>query len=147
MTEIRAAGSADIPEIAEIERSCFSPAWSEKSLLDELGSRDTFFAVAAEDSILGFCIARMAGDEAELYQIAVRDDARRRGTAALLMEAMLTWASESGAERLFLEVRAGNEPAVGLYERFGFSVINRRKDYYSAPAEDALIMEKTIARG
>ncbi|MBO4831589.1 MAG: ribosomal protein S18-alanine N-acetyltransferase [Oscillospiraceae bacterium] len=148
MTVIRAAGSADVPEIAELERSCFSPPWSEKSLLDELGSPDAFFAVASdEDKILGFCIARFAGGEAELYRIAVREDARRRGTAALMMGSMIRWAEEQGAEKLFLEVRAGNGPAVGLYERSGFSVINIRKNYYSAPAEDALIMERTIVRG
>ncbi|MBR3212213.1 MAG: ribosomal protein S18-alanine N-acetyltransferase [Oscillospiraceae bacterium] len=146
MTEIRAAGSADIPEISEIERSCFSPAWSDKSLLDELASQDTFFAVASDGRILGFCVARIAGDEAELYQIAVSENARRRGTAALLMEAVFRWAAASGAEKLFLEVRACNGPAVGLYEKTGFSVINIRKDYYSAPVEDALIMEKTIVR-
>ena len=148
MTVIRAAGSADIPEIAEIERSCFSPPWSEKSLAEEIGPEDTFFAAAEEDGrILGFCIARMAGDEAELYQIAVRGDARRKGTAALLMESLLGWAAERGAGKIFLEVREGNGPAVGLYLRYGFSVISRRKDYYSAPAEDALIMERTVVRG
>ena len=148
MTVVRAAGSADIPEIAEIERSCFSPPWSEKSLAEEIGPEDTFFAAAAEQGgrILGFCIARMAGDEAELYQIAVREDERRKGTAALLMESLLVWAAERGAGKIFLEVREGNSPAVGLYLRYGFSVISRRKDYYSAPAEDALIMERTVVR-
>ena len=148
MTAVRAAGSADVPEIAELERSCFSPPWSEKSLAEELCSPDAFFAVASDGGrILGFCIARIAGGEAELYRIAVREDARRRGTAALLMGSMIRWAEERGAEKLFLEVRAGNRPAVGLYERCGFSVINIRKNYYSAPAEDALIMERTVVRG
>lgn len=147
MILIRAAGSDDIPEIAAIERECFSPPWSEKSLAEELDSTDTFFAVAAEDGrVVGFCIARAAGDEAELYQIAVRERDRRRGAASALMDAMLAWARASGATRVFLEVRAGNAPAAALYEKHGFSVICTRKDYYSAPVEDALIMRGETGR-
>ena len=145
MTEIRAVGSADIPRIAEIERACFSPPWSEKSLIEELSSPDTFFAAAEEAGrIIGFLIARISGGDAELYQIAVTEDRRRRGDASKLMDAMLFWAKNAGAEKVFLEVRAGGHAAVALYEKYGFAVIGTRKDYYSAPTEDALIMEKPL---
>jgi len=91
---------------------------------------------------LGFVILRRAGDEGELFQIAVDNAARRQGAADILMGAALDYASEKSLSSVFLEVRKSNEAAIGLYKKHGFEPVRRRKDYYSDPVEDAVIMVK-----
>jgi GNAT superfamily N-acetyltransferase len=82
------AAEANMPAVLKIENEAISPPWSEGALLNEVGREDGLFALAAEDdAVLGFCIVRCAADEAELYQIAVRQDCRRRGIADLLLDA------------------------------------------------------------
>ena len=67
---------------------------------------------------------------------------RNKGFAAKLMNALINTLDENG--RIILEVRAGNTPAIKLYERFDFKMISCRKGYYTNPVEDAWIMEKVI---
>ena len=135
-----------LPEIMRIENASFSPPWSEKSVETELISDDTVFLAALENEtkLLGFVIAKCAFDEAELYQIAVAPECRRNGYADALMKALFTELKKHGTERLFLEVRKSNLPAVSLYEKYGFAALCVRKNYYTAPVEDALIMEKRL---
>ncbi|MDR3277717.1 MAG: ribosomal protein S18-alanine N-acetyltransferase [Oscillospiraceae bacterium] len=136
---IELARENDVVEIMAIERAAFSPAWTEGAVLRELDSGDAFFAAAKEGGqILGFIVLRYMADEAELFQIAVREDARRRGVG----EALLQAAVENACGRaIFLEVRASNRAAAALYEKNGFTVCGRRRGYYDAPAEDALVMK------
>ncbi len=153
MIRIREARKADIPSVLELERAAFSPPWSERALLDQIGREDGFFAVAVREdeaagggTVLGFVITRRAADETELYQIAVREVCRRQGIAGLLMEAMLEDSRRHDAASVYLEVRAGNSAAIGLYEKFGFTVAGRRKNYYSNPVEDALVMSLLLKK-
>ena len=142
---ITAAEKNDIPEIALLERACFSPPWSAAQLEEELNAPDGFFALCRDGGRLaGFIIMRMAGDQGELYQIAVAEEYRRAGLGAALLSRGLEWLSEKRAESAFLEVRRGNAPAVGLYEKLGFERLGIRKNYYTHPAEDALIMVRKV---
>ncbi|NLA86564.1 MAG: ribosomal protein S18-alanine N-acetyltransferase, partial [Clostridiales bacterium] len=77
---------------------------------------------------------------AELYQIAVREDMRRRGVADSLMAAALAYCRENHIDSLYLEVRKSNEAAIRLYQKHGFKNAGRRKNYYSNPVEDAVVM-------
>ena len=65
---------------------------------------------------------------------------RRRGIAAVLLEGFMAEARARGAEQMLLEVRESNIPAIRLYERYGFTAYNKRKNYYRNPAEDAVLM-------
>lgn len=140
----------DMPRLLEIEREAISPPWTEGALLSEIYREDSFFAVAVcqeNDArppavTLGFVILRRAGDEGELFQIAVDNAARRQGAADILMGAALDYASEKSLSSVFLEVRKSNEAAIRLYKKHGFETVRRRKDYYSDPVEDAVIMVK-----
>ena len=69
---------------------------------------------------------------------------RRQGIGARLLNAVLRRGIELGANSAWLEVRAGNEAAQKLYERCGFRVSGRRRNYYNAPVEDALIMNASM---
>ena len=145
MTEIALVTENDLVEIMMIEGACFSPPWTEAQLKSELRSDDAFFAAArCGGRIAGFCIMHMAGDQGELYQIAVHPDFRRRGIGELLLRRGVSWVEEKNGESAFLEVRAGNEPALRLYSRAGFERIGVRKKYYTGPVEDAVIMVRKV---
>jgi ribosomal-protein-alanine N-acetyltransferase len=79
-------------------------------------------------------------DDAHITTFSVHPDWRRRGVGQQLLMGVADMAREIGARRLTLEVRASNEAAQRLYERFGFDIVGRRKAYYTDNGEDALIM-------
>ena len=140
MIEIRQAQEDDIPAVLEIERAVFSTPWTEGQLLSEQGA-DKFFAIAVRGGeLLGYCILRTFGEEAELYKIAVEAHSRRRGIARLLMAAAMAYAAENSISKIYLEVRAGNVPAISLYKKYGFVAVGRRRGYYENPVEDAVVM-------
>lgn len=94
--------------------------------------------------LLGFSVFYHLGDEAELWSIAVAPPFRRQGIAKSFLREACRRLSEAGAKRLFLEVRGSNTPALELYHSIGFTLLARRKDYYSNPREDALVMIKKL---
>jgi len=147
MISIFAATEADIPQIMAIECEAFSPPWTHDALLSEIHRGDSFFAVACMDdgstrkaTVLGFVIFRQMADEGELLQIASDKAARRCGVADMLMGAALGFAGSNNIRSIFLEVRKSNEAAIALYKKHGFSSVRFRKDYYSSPIEDAVVM-------
>lgn len=94
------------------------------------------------EGIAGFGLLRCF-DDAEVLRIAVRETDRRRGIGRELLSNMIAEAKRRGAGSIFLEVRYGNHAAVELYRKAGFTEEGIRKDYYSDPKEDALIMRYT----
>jgi len=163
---IREATEDDISQILEIERDAISPPWTHGALLREIYSDDTFFAVVPVltsnsplgkggceadgvvppqgrglSSVLGFIILRRAADEGELYQIAVDAEHRRQGIADELMDAAIDWANANGINPIYLEVRKSNEAAISLYDKHDFIQAGIRKEYFTEPTEDAVIME------
>ena len=79
-------------------------------------------------------------DEWEIVNVAVDPAFRREHLGSRLLEAVLQEARAQGAKQIFLEVREGNAPARGLYEKYGFRPIARRKHYYDHPVENAIVM-------
>ncbi|MCF0121561.1 MAG: ribosomal protein S18-alanine N-acetyltransferase [Oscillospiraceae bacterium] len=139
------AGEELLPEILEIEATSFGIPWSEGSFLSEIYSEDAHFEAALDgDTVTGYCVTHFSPDEGELYKIAVRSDLRRGGIASALMASAVAEAERRGAARLFLEVRAGNAPAIALYKKYGFVSAGVRRGYYDRPKEDALVMIKEV---
>jgi len=126
--------------------------WSEEvpGQLDaraELGRELTRAWVACEpgtEHVLGFALGWWVVDELQLLAIATRPDARRRGVARRLLDAVSVAARAAGGQRVSLEVARNNVAAVRLYESSGFCVFNVRKHYYRETREDALEMELTL---
>ena len=147
MIVIEAAAESDLQQIIEIEQEAIAPPWTHGALLGEIYREDSFFAVARFEPrsppLLGFVILRRMGDDGELLQIAVDKAARRSGVADSLMAAALEFSKETSIGTIFLEVRKTNEAAVGLYKKHGFKTVRTRKDYYSDPVEDAVVMMRT----
>ncbi|TSD68498.1 ribosomal protein S18-alanine N-acetyltransferase [Aeromicrobium piscarium] len=138
---LRSASAADLPALVEVEELCFGPdAWSRNQLTDEFAASRTVIVADDDEGIAGYATVSLVGPDAELLRIAVLPARRRRGTARRLLTEAWSRAAERGAERMLLEVDADNEPAIGLYRRFGFSDLATRRGYYRG--RDALVMER-----
>ena len=132
-------GTAALPAAAALERECFPDAWTEAALAQSLNVEVTLLLASPDGA--GYILTRMAWGESALLRLAVTGNARRRGLGTQLLQAALDYAKTAGAERMLLEVRASNAPALALYRAAGFDELSRRKNYYAAPREDAVIME------
>jgi len=133
--------------LAVIERRCFGDPWSEASFREALRASWSFGLVAENpDQVIGYVVAREAAGTGEILNLAVDLPHRRRGIARSLLEAALAALRRRRAEEVYLEVRASNEAAQGLYRRAGFVPVGRRRGYYRNPAEDALVLRRSLER-
>ena len=141
--EIVPMDRSHVPQVAALEKACFSTPWSEASLEQILFDPQASFIVAeAEDGyILGYAGLHVVLDEGYIDNIAVEQDARGHGVASALLDVFCRFGAAKLAF-LTLEVRASNEPAIGLYQKYGFREVGRRKDYYQHPKEDAILMTR-----
>ena len=132
-----------VPAIAAMERECFpGEAWPE-DLIARLLSR---FTLAEEDgNLLGYLVLSSVLDEGSVDNVAVAPAYRRRGVADALLDDAEARARVLGLASVTLEVRAGNLPAIRLYEKHGFREVGRRPNYYERPREDAILMTKDIS--
>ena len=138
--QLRKMTAADVEALTAIEQTCFSDAWSERMVRDLADSIwDEVWVLEAED-ILGYINYRFIAGEGELMRIAVLPEYRGHGYSKVLRDAMMEAAAKNQITDLTLEVRAGNESAIGLYKAYGFAEEAVRKKYYHNPTEDALIM-------
>ena len=145
MRRIRYAEAKDMPALCELERLCFSEPWTEAMLEAERSSPDAALLVAeTEEGVCGCAAFHRAGDQAELYRIAVRPEDRRRGYAADLLQVGESAAEGWGCTGLFLEVRRSNRPAAAVYESRGWHAIGIRNKYYVNPTEDAVLYAKEL---
>jgi [ribosomal protein S18]-alanine N-acetyltransferase len=98
--------------------------------------------VAEHDKrVIGFLAARQILDELEILNLAVDPVFRGRGAGRMLLEEALARATEKGAKKAYLEVRASNASAIRFYGRHGFVTSGRRPHYYVEPSEDALLLD------
>ena len=140
---VRPMKTSDIPDVFAIDKASATLYWPERSYHFEVEKNDAsrpFVAVGSDGEILGFIVFWLIIDEAHLANFAVSEPARCRGIGrALLMQGLKTCYS-GGARISFLEVRAGNAPALHLYESCGYHTESIRKQYYQDNHEDALLM-------
>jgi [ribosomal protein S18]-alanine N-acetyltransferase len=138
---IRPLTEDDLPSVMAIEEASFSTPWRENTFRALMRRTDTdLFVAETQDRVFGYAAAWTVLDQSELGNVAVHADARGRGVGGALVDAVVERVKERGAHELFLEVRESNEPAQRLYRDRGFVAVGRRKSYYSAPVEDALVM-------
>lgn len=128
--------------VAELERVCFpADPWSEalyRAALDNPAVA-ILLALGEDGALLGYAVLSTVLDEGNLDNIAVAPAYRRQGVADALLSVVTGFGREH-LSRLMLEVRASNAPAIALYEKYGFAAVGRRKNYYDAPREDAVLM-------
>ncbi len=136
-----------VSAIAELEKLCFSDPWSVHSISTELTNPLSTWLVATENgNVLGYVGAQSVLDGADMMNIAVHPDHRKRGIGYALIERLILLLQEREVNSLSLEVRVSNESAIGLYYKMGFEVVGKRPGYYRNPREDAYIMRKEFAK-
>ena len=151
--KIRPMTMDDVGAVAAMEAEIFTDAWSEKLYRETLESgrydcqvleiTGQDVASPGKNSVLaGYFCGQVILDEAEVHRIAVDPAMRGRGYGQVLLVDFLHRVQAIGVVTVLLEVRAGNVPAIGLYEKNGFTGIGVRKGYYQNPKEDAKILQK-----
>ena len=131
-----------LPQIVALERICFAgEAWSESLFRDALERPDAALLAAVDETgtVLGYAMLSAVWDEGNLDNIAVAPRSRRLGVADAMLD-VLTGYGRKCLAFLTLEVRASNAPAIALYQKHGFVPVGRRRNYYSTPKEDAILM-------
>ncbi len=145
---IVALGPEHLPEVLEIERASFSDPWTSALLAEELEpgrDRLALGARAAAGVLAAFALARVVAGEMNIMVIATRPELRRRGLGRALLRELLARGRARGVVRVDLEVRAGNEAAIALYDGEGFTRVGRRPGYYR-DGEDAVLMSCVLTR-
>jgi [ribosomal protein S18]-alanine N-acetyltransferase len=143
----------DLLAVVELEETCGLSRWGWEAYYHEIAqgrgalmlvARTASVVALATEPLAGFIAARFTGDEIHINNVAVAHNVRRRGIGAALLGRVLKEGRALGARTALLEVRAGNAAAQALYRRLGFVSVGLRRDYYTDPAEDALVMTASI---
>lgn len=130
-----------VSDIARLEKETFSSPWSEKALTDSIENEKSLFLVCEKDGrTAGYVGCYVVCDEAAITNVAVFPEHRRQGIAESLITELKLRASDKGCTVVTLEVRVSNVPAISLYEKLGFKTAGIRRNFYSNPREDALVM-------
>ncbi|MDE3156776.1 MAG: ribosomal protein S18-alanine N-acetyltransferase [Acidobacteriota bacterium] len=133
----------DLDAVLAIEQASFTNPWTREMYLSEFAhSRVSHFYVVRDDEgeVAGFCSIWLVVDELHINNVAIRPESRGRGWGAALVTHVLREGARLGARRATLEVRRSNEAARRLYRRLGFELVGTRRNYYTHPVEDALIL-------
>ncbi len=134
----------DIPFVYEIEKLSFPNPWHESTFRGEIQNRHISFPYvivhSQEKKVIGYIIFWQVKDEVQINNIAIHPDFRRKGLGEAVMRKVLELVRRENAQFVFLEVRPSNAAAFSLYKKLGFKVLGIRKDYYSRPREDALVL-------
>jgi [ribosomal protein S18]-alanine N-acetyltransferase len=139
----RLAGESDLDGVLEVEGESFTNPWTRDMYTWELQNRadcHIYVVRTTECAVAGFCAFWLVFDEIHINNVALRPAWRNQGLGTALMRHIMTEARWLGARRATLEVRGSNVGARRLYERLGFYVSGTRRNYYTNPVEDALIL-------
>ncbi len=140
-----------LPQIVALDQLCLGGLWALAGYARELDSPNSCFLalslpvtptedVTASEQIIGCGCFWAILEEAHIILLMVHPEYQGQGLGKLLLCTLLKDAVKRQLERATLEVRASNKSALSLYQKFGFQVAGRRKGYYQATGEDALIL-------
>ncbi|SFC32224.1 ribosomal protein S18-alanine N-acetyltransferase [Clostridium uliginosum] len=131
----------DIDGVLEVSSLSFSLCWSKNSYIQELSNPLANYIVAKDQNkVIGFAGAWLILDEAHITNIAVHPNYRNQKIASKLLEELIAHTKRKGSKSFTLEVRASNNAAQCLYNKYGFTQNGIRKRYYEDNKEDAIIM-------
>lgn len=139
--EILSMRREHLSEVLRIERATFSDPWREEDFLSGIEDEDKFYFVAMEKGeLIGYVGYWAVLDEAQIYNVAVREEDRGKGVGRSLLKTLLCHGRENGKKIFLLEVRESNQPAIRLYDSLGFTKDGLRPGFYRNPVEAALLM-------
>jgi len=134
---------ARLDQVLHVEQQAYSHPWTRGNFTDALATGYEAQLLLAGDELLGYFVAMQGVEEVHLLNLTVAPRHQRQGWARVLLDALALWSRGRAAQWLWLEVRASNERARGIYEAHGFRRVGERKRYYPAAAgqrEDAIVM-------
>ena len=135
-----------VQELESIETECFSSPLTPEQISRLIREEHThWFAVWEDAALAGYVWVQTILDEGYIGNVAVRRTSRRQGAGDMLLDTLDSLAKEENLRFLTLEVRAGNLPALALYEKHGYRRTGERKGYYTEPREDAVLMTKEFS--
>jgi ribosomal-protein-alanine N-acetyltransferase len=146
----RLASREDLDGVLAIEDASFNNPTTREWYERELERPDVCFIYVMripEHEVAAFCAFWLVADQAHINNLAVLPELRGRGLATQLLEAIIAEAAHLGASVVTLEVRESNKPALQLYSTAGFKQEGVRKNYYTKPVEDALILSFMLHSG
>ncbi len=145
--QVRALEPRDLPQVVSIQQACPEAAQWSAADYEPAAGRGVYCLIADQQGrIGGFLAGRVAHDQFEILNLAVREECRRAGIATQLLNQALGYAAAK-ARQAFLEVRPSNRAARQFYARHGFVQAGRRRAYYANPVEDALILARGLGAG
>jgi ribosomal-protein-alanine N-acetyltransferase len=156
MITVRHARSEDVPRMMEIAVHAATAAlWSERAYTEffavesgRTSGQPLMLVVQEDDNVAGFLAARRVADnEWEIENLAIRGSARRRGLGSRLLGEFLNLVRDQGGSEIYLEVRESNRAARKLYEKWAFVESGVRRSYYHDPPEDALVLRFSFPQG
>lgn len=134
---------ARLDEVVAVERLAYDHPWTRVNFADSLRSGYQAQLLEADGVVLGYFVAMKGVDEVHLLNITVAPAYQRQGWGRVMLDALAVWARGQGAQWLWLEVRASNTRAQGIYEQHGYRRVGERRGYYPAGPgrrEDAVVM-------
>lgn len=144
LRHVRRMKKEDIAAVAAIEARV-QDGWSAAGIESALSAPCACCFVLCEgEAVIGFAAFTAVADEANLDALSICESVRRTGGAHTLLTAAFAELAQTGCARVTLEVRVSNTPARCLYETLRFSMLGVRKNFYSAPQENAFMMERLL---
>lgn len=141
---VRRMREGDLPEVRRIEDLSFSSPWSDNTFCGEIQNTPISFPLVVvlkpEERVVAYIVFWHVRDDVQINNIAVHPDFRGQGIAEALMRFVIDKVRGAGATFMTLEVRRSNAAAAALYRKLGFEVLGTRKNYYTKPDEDALVL-------
>ncbi|WP_395946158.1 ribosomal protein S18-alanine N-acetyltransferase [Caedibacter taeniospiralis] len=137
-----------LPQIMDIEREVFEYPWSASQMKDSILSAhtETWGLFDSNNHLIAFVIVSVIFDEAEILNFSVAKRYQHQGFGQRLLAYLMNHLSYKQTEKLFLEVRVSNIPAISIYKKYGFQQISIRKNYYRVgdKHEDAMVLQATL---
>lgn len=148
MIEFETLSEKNIESVYELEKLCFDSPWTYKMFESEINNSRSVYLVAKDeqtDAIVGYIGVWLAVDFADITNVAVHPEYRKKGIAISLINEICRICKNYGIEQVGLEVNVNNKPAIALYKKLGFIVDSVRKKYYKNK-DDAWLMSKKIIK-
>ncbi len=135
---IRCLSESDLPQILRIENLVFRPPWPEEAF-QEVGCTQSW-VICDADVLRGYIMYHVVPDEAVIINFAIDPDHWQLGLGTILLDHTLKLILDQNVNTIYLDVRRSNLAALRLYQKFGFNPLGVRRNYYSEPVEDAIVM-------
>ncbi|WP_260291125.1 ribosomal protein S18-alanine N-acetyltransferase [Sedimenticola hydrogenitrophicus] len=146
LLRIRPLRESDVDAIMTVEHRCYDHPWTPGIFRDSLRVGYICWGYFLDQRLVGYAVMSVAAGEAHVLNICTDPEVRGQGLARRLMQRLINQAREREADTVFLEVRASNRVALGLYESLGFNEIGLRRGYYPVDKgrEDAILLAKAL---